>query len=144
MSERNDILNQLKTDIVANVKSSSDHYSSDISKVKRGIFKWDVITDFPCVCFSLDNDTVDEDMFAENGTSQVRNLDVYLYMYCEATELEYNSELHQLVDDLEYFFNNDFTYKDYTYIETIGFIEGGISTNCSFADMRIKIKYIKN
>ena len=52
--------------------------------------------------------------------------------------------LHQLVTDVEYFLDNDFTYHSNTYVGDVGTIEGGASASCSFFDIKVKIIYEKN
>lgn len=142
-SVRNTILEQLKDDLQDYVKSSRSPYKSDIAEVKRGIYNFDMIVNKPCVCFSLETDEVDEELFAEVGTDQVRILKVYLYGYMDSDGLGNYDDLHQLVYDIEYFIKYNFTYNNRTYVKDIGIIEGGASAPCSFFDMYLEIQYVQ-
>ena len=140
MSTRNDILTALKNDIEDYIKSSRSPYKSDVAEVKRGWHKRETIVNFPCVCFTLDpsaSDIVEEELF----DSQIRMLIIYLYTYTDTDGYGDHSNIHQLIHDIEYFLNNDFSYKDNTYIKDIVIVEGGITEPNSSGDMYINIRY---
>ena len=142
MSIRNDILEQLKTDLQDKLHSSNDPYESDIAVVKRGIYFMDDLAEFPAVCFSLGEpaDELNEDI---EGTEQSRYLHIYLYGYVATDGLGNHDDLHQLLYDIEYFLYNDFTYKDGVYLGDIGISERPVGeNNISMFDMRFKIHYI--
>jgi len=140
MSKRSDILSQLKEELGLVINPSNSPYKSSISEVKQGVFKWDVITNKPCVCFSLEKDIVDEEQY---GSNQLRTLTICLYVYMDSNEYEDYTDIYLLLHDLEYFFKYDFTYKDSSYVKDIGIIEGGASAPCSYIDMDIDIKYMQ-
>lgn len=141
MANRNTILTTLKDDIEKYIKPSIDPYKTSIAEVKRGIYSFDTIVNKPAVCFSMDNDTNEDDVFDTVGSNQVRFLNIYLYSYLDNDEMDKYDNIHALVRDVEYFLDNDFTYSNNTTVGDIGVIEGGASAPCSFFDMEIKIIY---
>ena len=141
MSTRDDILEQLKTDLQDYVKSSRSPYKSDIAVVKRGVYFYSDIVERPAICFAASEDKRHEEMFSETGTDQVRILSVYLYGYIDSDGLGNHDDLHQLTHDIEYFFKYHFTYKNNTYIVDIGMSERGIEDSTSMFDMDLEIYY---
>ena len=144
MADRNTVLNQLKDDIEKYVKPSVSPYKTSIAEVKRGIYKFDTIVNKPCVCFSMEDDKVEHEMFDSAGSNQVRFLNIYLYGYLDNDEMNKYDNIHQLVTDMEYFLDNNFTYSSNTYIGDVGVIEGGASAPVSFFDMTVMVVYEKN
>lgn len=143
MSTRDDILEQLKEDLEDKLHSSdpNGYYTSDISEVRRGVHHYDEAVNRPFIGFALEEDEMDEEVFASTGNDQVRYLRVNLYGYVDVSLEDYD-DLHALVRDVEYFFKYDFTYARNTVIGNVRTIEGGVRYPVSYFDMEVTIQYM--
>ena len=139
---RDTILTALKDDIIDYIKSSRSPYTSDIAEVRRGIHGHTDIVNKPFIGISMESESVKQELFDVIGTDQIRVMKVYVYAYTHISD-DY-AELHQLLDDLEYFLKHDFTYRDTTYVKDIHIIEGGINSSVGFLDLYLEIQYQSN
>ena len=137
---RNTILAALKDGMVDYIKSSRSPYNSDIAEIRRGIHGHDEVVNKPFIGLALENDGVDQEIFDDVGTDQMRRMRVYIYCFMNSSFSNYD-DLHAIIDDVEYFLKYDFTYKKKTYVKDINVIEGGVSAPTSFFDMYIEILY---
>ena len=152
MSERDDILNQLKEDLEDKLHSSNPdgNYTSDIAEVKRGIHYHGDVVNRPFIGFALDGDELSEEVFTSTdtissgpGNDQWRTLVVRLYGYVNVSLTDYE-ELHTLIRDVEYFLKYDFTYNNYTTIGSVRVIEGGVNYPVSYFDVDLQIQYMND
>lgn len=150
MAQRNDILEQLKSDVIDYIKTSRD-FKTDVNEVKRGTYHYESIQNRPFIGITLIGDTIDEDgdVFNEvavlgSGKTQQRVLNILLYGFVDFDG--HNVEpLHDLVEDVEGFLEQNFTYKDDTYIGDILITEGEIHDEIQhqYFEMLLTIHYEK-
>lgn len=137
MSDRNDVLTALADDLT--VISGSSPYETDIKEIKRGINFVDDFDSMPALSFWCYQDEV---VSRQMDGSILRFLHIYLYGYADSAD-----DVHNFEDDIEYFLENDFTYKDDTVIKTdtpIIIYEGGAAEsadNMALFRLDIKVKY---
>ena len=137
---RNTILAALKDGMIEHIRSTNSPYTSYIAKVERGIHGHDEVVNKPFIGVALEKDSVDQEIFEDTGTDQVRRMRVYIYCFMDPAFDDYD-DLYAIIDDVEYFLKYDFTYKSNTYVKDINAIEGGVSAPTSFFDMYIEILY---
>ena len=136
MSERNTILTAIETEIKEKINSSND-YNSDLMEVRRGIAIFEEFTSKPAVAFWSKDDKSEEGQFAG---SDMRELTILFYGFCDTDG--YNADaIHNLLDDILYFLQNDFTYKDDVYVGDIAIYEGGTSDLAMVFELEVHIKY---
>lgn len=137
MSERNTILNQLKTDMQDYLKSAMG-YSSDPRKIIRGVRIFEDVEAKPAISFWCYNDEREE---AFSNTAY-RFLHIYVYGFCDTDGYGDNvDDIHNLLGDVEYFLYNDFTYRDDTDVGDAIVYEGGVSDPCLEFRLEIRIRY---
>jgi hypothetical protein len=136
MSDRNTILNTIKDELKEYITSSND-YNSDLMEVKRGIAVFEEFSSKPAISFWCETDTTEEGQFAG---SDRRELTILLYGFCDTDG--YNPDaIHLLLDDILYFLQNDFTYKDDVYVGDATIYEGGTQDMAMVFELQFKIKY---
>ena len=139
--DRDTILTALKDDISTYIQSSNTNYTSDIGEVRRGIHGHTEIVNRPFIGISMESDDVDQEIFEDTGTDQIRIITIYIYSYSNTDGIDDYTTMYDLIKDLEYCLKYDFTYKSKTYIGKIGIVEGGVSNPLAFFDMYITIQY---
>ncbi len=118
MSVRNDILNQLATDLA--LINGTGAYTTTIQSIKRGIYDIKDFDTFPALSFWCRNDDVEQYVF---GGNKLRWLSVYMFAYTKGDgEI---LAIHEFEDDVEYLLDNDFTYSDDVLIENTVIYEKG-------------------
>lgn len=138
MNLRNDILEALKDELDSNVNGDGA-YDIDLKDIRRGITLLDDFEAIPSISFWCYQDEIINR--AMDGI-KTRWLHIYLYGYTSSP-----TDIHNLESDIEYFLDNDFTYKDDTIIKKdipIVLYEGGTTEstdNTSMFRLDIKIKY---
>lgn len=137
-STRNNIMQELKEELMEKINPVDENYSSFIGEVKIGYHSWNDAINKPSMAFTLQEDTVEEYL---QGGSKLRLLDILLYCFMNNDGVNDYTNIHTLVRDLEYFFQYDFTHMNNTHVGTIRLIEGGISAPYSYFQMDIKIRY---
>ena len=136
MSERNTILTAIQ-DEIKNKINSSNSYNTDLMEVRRGICVFEELTSKPAISFWCSEDKIEEGQFAG---SDMRELTILFYGFCDTDG--YNADaIHDLLDDVLYFIQNDFTYKDDVYVGDASIYEGGTSDPAMVFELQIKIKY---
>ena len=150
MSERNDILTLLQSEIEDTIESANVNYSSDIAEVKRGIHYHNDTVNRPFIGISLDTDELLEETFTDestiggsSGNNQWRQLVVKVYCFMSVSLSDYDA-VHTMIKDLEYFLKYDFTHNNYTTIGNVRIIEGGISYPVSYFDIDVQIQYMSD
>lgn len=138
MSDRDDILKELKDELKEKINSVDSNYSSDIAQVERGYFGWNKIVNKPFINFTLQEDVVEDYL---QGGDKLRLMDIMLNGWMNNDGINDYTNIHTLVNDLEYFFQYDFTHMNNTHVGTIRLIEGGISAPYSYFQMDLKIRY---
>lgn len=133
---RNTIVETLKTDMVKYVHSGRSPYTSDISEVKRGLYSPESVVLKPFIGISIESDI----NYQEVAGNNIRKAVIYIYCYMDSN-LDNYDKIHQMLDDVEYFLKYDYTYKDGTYMNNIGIVEGGLNVPCAFFDMYIDVIY---
>ena len=136
MSNRNTILNKLKTDMEDYIKSSRG-YHMDPVEVTRGIQMFEDIEMKPAICFWCYRD----ESTGQFSGGDRRFLYVYIYGYCDTDGYGDVDDIHDLASDVEYFLFNDFTYENDTLVGDFTIYEGGAQDTASFFELDIKIKY---
>jgi hypothetical protein len=136
MSERNTILTTLEAEIKQKI-NSSNNYNSDLMEVKRGIAVFEEFTSKPALTFWCEKDETEEGQFA--GADR-RELTILFYGFCDTDGYNANV-IHNLLDDLLYFIQNDFTYKDDVYVGDATIYEGGATDPALVFELQTKIKY---
>ena len=139
MSIRNTILKTLKNDMIKCIHSGKSPYTSDISEVKRGIHGYEDVVNRPFVGIAMEKEIKGDEAFATLGADQTREMPVYLYCYMESDGLGNYDDMHQLIEDIEYFLKYDFSYKENVSIEAIDFLEGGVTAPTVFFSMDLVI-----
>lgn len=138
MSDRDDILSNLKEELMEDVNPVNSNYTSNIAQVERGYFGWSDIVNKPFINFTLQEDIVEEDLL---GGSQLRSMDILLNGWMTNDSVNNYTKIHALVRDLEYFFKYDFSDRNNTNVGTIRLVEGGIAAPYSYFQMDITIRY---
>ena len=145
MATINDILNTLKDDLEKYIKPSISPYHTSIAEIKRGVYNFSNIVNKPCICFALKNDIVEDEMFDNVGADQVRFLNVFIYCFINTDDKNDYTNLHQFIEDIKYFLNNDFTYSSNTYVgDLLDVIEGGSAARCGYFNLEAKIIHEDN
>ena len=134
---RDDILTALETDLTA--IDGIDPYEIDLKEIKRGIAFVDDFNSMPAMSFwCYDAGRSSRQMCG----STIKWLQIYFYGYTNNV-----SDIHKLEDDLEYFLENEFTYRDDSIIKidtSLPIYENGVtesSDDMSMFRLDIKIKY---
>lgn len=133
-SVRDDILTTLETDLVA--INGTDPYDIDLKEIKRGIAFVDDFNSIPAISFWCYDAGIES---RQMGGSTLRWLKIYFYGYAKTV-----SDIHDLEDDLEYFLENEFVYRDDSVVQietSIPIYEGGTTDNMNMFRLDIKIKY---
>jgi hypothetical protein len=135
MSLRKTILSTLKDDLTQKI-SSENNYNSDLMEVRWGVCVFEELTSKPALSFWCYNDTT-EGQFADRDD---RELSIYIYGFADTDG--YNTDaIHDLLDDVLYFLQNDFTYKADVYVGNAVVYEGGVQDPALVFELEIKIKY---
>lgn len=146
MSNRNDILKQLKEDILihidpSNTSAGGRRYLTHPVEVRRGVYGSGDFNYKPVICFTL----IRDEEVNEFGGDGLRKLHIYMYGYVDTKTYKsdddaYN-DVHNLVDDIEEFLYNDFTYSNDTQIGEIVIHEAGVKYNLAWYEMTLTITY---
>lgn len=134
MSTANTILDTLKDDLEDYIKVSRG-YNTDLAECKRGIYAFDDMLNKPSIAFWCYKNELEEALM---GKAQLRILRIYMYFYTNSI-----SEIHDLIEDVEGFLFNDFTYKSDIQTGDSTTYEGGISDPAVIAELEIAIKFTR-
>jgi len=135
MSQRKTILSTLKEELAQKI-TSANNYNSDVAEVRWGVCVFEELVSKPAIAFWCHNDST-VGQFADRDD---RELNIYVYGFADTDG--YNTDaIHDLLDDVLYFLNNDFTYKEDVYIGDVVVYEGGVSDPALVFELQIKIKY---
>ena len=136
-NKRNIILKALKTDLEEKLHSSNG-YKTDPVNITRGAMIFEDVVEKPALCFYVFNDEKEEAF----SSVSYRFLHVYILGFYDTDGYGDNSDdLHNLLDDVEYFIYNDFTYGNDTDVGDTLFFEGGVSEPCLEFRLNIRIRY---
>ena len=137
MSNRFDIMDQIKNDITSHIKASLGYNYTPI-EVRRGRYNWSDFNEYPSLSFSLYREHPDDSM---EGGEDVHW--VYIEFRGHHKNDGYNTDyIYNLLDDLESFLqSDDFTYSQYIHIDDILIKEGSISDSVNSFSMLTKIAY---
>jgi hypothetical protein len=118
VSDRQEILEQIKTDIETKINPSNG-YNTQPAQVIHGIVNFDDILMKPVIAFFAASDEVQDE---ELGTSErLRILNIIVYGYADVGLGNY-SNLFDLLEDLEKFLDSsDFTYYNNSLFGTAEF-----------------------
>lgn len=135
MSDRSTILDTLKDELKEKIHRGNN-YNSQISEVKHGIYMFEDVMVTPAVFFWCYRDE------AEGSFGNVEKRKLYIYMYGYLTPQSEGDldSIYDLIDDLEYFLYNDFTYTDDTFL---GDINVYISDKTNVFEVELQIQYDK-
>lgn len=136
MSERNTILQTLESEIKAKINSSNG-YNTDLMEVRRGIAVFEEFAAKPALTFWCESDTTEEGQF---GGVDRRELTILFYGFCDTDGYNVDA-IHNLLDDILYFLQNDYSYKDDVYVGNASIYEGGATDPALVFELSIKIKY---
>jgi hypothetical protein len=149
VATRISILKQLKEDMVSyidpsNTSTGSRKYINAIRDIKRGLYGYDELPQLPAICYTL----VRDEVINEFGTSGTRKLYVYLYGYMNTKTYKTDDAaydgIHSIVEDVEEFLYNDFTYKDSVEVQDIVIHEAGLNFPVSWFEINMTIMYSYN
>jgi hypothetical protein len=135
---RNTILTALAEELRDKIQPSSD-YSTTIAEVRRGIALGDEFIMKPALSVWCYHDTTDGQFAGRDD----RTLHIYIYGYVDADGVNVDN-IHNVLDDVLYFLQNDFTYKDDVYVGDAVVYEGGVSDPNGIFELEIQIKYERN
>lgn len=136
-SKRDDILTMLAEDLYD--IDGIDPYEIELKDVKRGIVNIDDFNTIPVLSFWCYDAGIES---RGMGGNTLRWLQIYFYGYTNNVD-----DIHKLEDDLEYFLENDFVYRDDSLIKietSMPIYEGGTtdsSDDVAMFRLDIKIKY---
>lgn len=135
MSIRNDILVNLQNDMLKKIDPARG-YNINVRTVKRGIYTYDEINSKPCICYWCTAD-VTKGQYAGRDD---RILDIYCYGYSNKLD-----EIHNLLDDLEYYLCNDYNDNDVNTLEVGDAViyEGGAHNPQYMFEINVKLHYSK-
>lgn len=140
MSTRNDILNQLKTDLKTKI-TVANGYKIDVVDVRRGIYLPEDIPDRPAIAFWCYADNVQEHLM---DRKQLRNLLVYVYGYTRMDGADGVDSIHELAEAVDIFlFSYDWSYGSSTLVGNMTIYEGGVQDPESIFELELEIKYYK-
>jgi hypothetical protein len=137
MSVRNTILETLKDEIGEYITTGNDNYEIGVAEVFRGYQLYDDCTNKPAVCVITVEDEKSEEAFGGHY-DRLLHLDLMGYTTSDGYT---HDDIHSLVRDLEYFLENDFTYKDDIYVGNIIIFEGGVTFPRGEMRMEVTIHY---
>ena len=138
MTERQDILDQILTDLQDKIKVSRGYKQQPVD-IKRGMHKWNDFPIKPVVCFTMFRDEADEE--SESGEI-MRWLSVYFYGYAETDGIGNTDQIQELAQDVENFLmSTDFSYTSKTLIADTEIKEGGVSDPVNSFLIETKIAY---
>ena len=137
MSDRNDILEALKTEL-KEIQPGDANYTSSIAEVKRGYYGWSDAVNKPMVCIVLLTDDVEEETFS---SGQIRRMHTLVYGFMDSDHINNYDKVHALVRDIEYWLKNDFSHANNTYVKKISIVEGGVSAPYSYFEIAIEVVY---
>jgi hypothetical protein len=135
MSQRKVILETLKSELKEKI-ISSNNYNSDLAEVRWGVSVFEEFTSKPAISFWCFNDT-SAGQFADRDD---RELNIYIYGFAD-TDGYTSDAIHDLLDDVLYFLQNDFSFKEDVYVGNVVVYEGGVSDPALVFELTIKIKY---
>lgn len=138
MSQRTDLLETLKTEMAT--ISGTGVYETDIQQIERGLYLEDDFKFYPGAAIICREDEMEQN---SQGNSKLRYLHISIYGYCRNDGLTGIDEIHNFADDVEYFLELDWTYKDDVDLGTTVVHEGGIKEPVSIFRLDFKLKYMQ-
>lgn len=135
MSQRTTILKALKDELKDKI-ASTNNYNSDLAEVRWGVCVFEELVSKPAIAFWCHNDTT-AGQFADRDD---RELNIYLYGFCD-TDGYSTDAIHNLLDDVLYFLQNDFSYKEDVYVGNAVVYEGGVQDPALVFELEFRIKY---
>ena len=139
ISLQNTIINSVKTTL-ENI-TTGNGYQSNVIKVLRGIRGIDDFTsgNMPGLAILKTENRVEETY--QGGSEDRLVLHIWGFVTVEARTDDYDN-LDKLVADVEKVLHSAYnSYKDYTFINTATFYEGGVQDSFGFFDMEIEVSY---
>jgi len=135
-----DIINQLKTDIIENVKSTRG-YNTDLSEVILGIVNFDEFTMRPALGYWAFSDEKDDEYMDDE---RKRILNFIIYGYIDTDGLADYDPIYNFADDIERFLmSTDWTYTDCTLLDEIVITVGGVDNERCMFDLNIQVQYVQ-
>lgn len=137
MSDRDDVLEILKTELKG-IQPGDDNYTSYIGEIKRGYWGFSDAINKPFIGLVLLSDNVKEEYLTGNPR---RNLSITVYCFMDNDGIDNYDKVHALTRDIEYFLKYDFSYRNYTFVNKINIVEGGIRAPYTYFDVNIEVMY---
>jgi len=142
ISKQNTIINSLKTTL-ENI-TTGNGFQSTVIKVLRGIRGLDDFSsgNLPGLAIFKTANNVEETY--QGGSEDRMVLHIWGFVTVEARTGDYDN-LDKLVADVEKILFSAYNiYKNYTFIYTATFYEGGVQDSFGFFDMEIEVSYFHN
>ena len=136
----NTIMEDLKDQLGAYIKSSRSPCESDVAEIKRGIHGHNDIINRPFIGITIEKDRLKK---AGMG-NDVRGLTIILYCYMDNRSPGNYDDMFQMVTDLNYFLKYNFSHCDNTTVTDLTPIEGGVTSSMNYFDLGLEIIYQTN
>ena len=134
----NTVLNNVRDEMTAYIKSSRSPYQSDIAQVIRGAHSVKQAVNKPYVGIHMINDTPYKIIMGCNDLWEVI-ADIYCYMDPEIVGVY--DELHQMKDDIIYFLTNDCSHRDNLIVNGFSPVESGVVTVVNYFALSFTVRY---
>jgi len=138
MATRKAIVEQLQNDIRDSVKSSRG-YNTDPVDVRVGVFDSQEFTMLPSMGIWVLEDIIEDDLM---DNAMFRRLNMIAYAYVDSDGLDNYSKMYDFIADLEkFFYNDDNTYKENTYLGNVVITYGGTTEQLGLFVLNFSILY---
>lgn len=137
ISKRETILASLKAEMEEYMTPGDSDYRVGIYEAIRGIQLYEDCPNKPCCTIWGYKDEMEDEKFSG---SYIRNLFIKIYGYCDGDGYSFD-EIHKLARDIEYFLENDWTYKDSVYLGDMIIYEGGATDPAQILELDIMVRY---
>ena len=128
MSNRNDILNTIKTELTQHI-TLANGYSFTPAVVRRGIYAYNDLGGLiPNLCFTFIRETpYEDDTYPKTyDDTDIKAMSILFYGYANTDDAATSDKIYAMVNDLEVFLQStNFTYYDKFTIDRIEIKEAG-------------------
>lgn len=138
MSNSNDVLNDIRDEMVDYIKSSRSPYTSDIAQIIRGAHGIKQAVNKPYVGIYITDDVPLKKIL---GGNDIWIVTTELYCYMDPEAVGVYDDLHKLKDNIIYFLITDCSHRTNIDILKAPPIEGGIITTVNYFTIDFTVMY---
>ena len=137
ISKRETILASLQYEMQEYMTPGASAYDIGVYEAIRGIQLYEDCPNKPCCCIWGYKDEMEKEAFEG---SYIRDLFIKIYGYADTDGYTFD-DIHKLARDVEYFLENDWSYKDSVYLGDMIVYEGGVTDPAGIFEMDIMVRY---